>query len=331
MGGGIASAVARALGAGRRADADALAWHAFLIAVVMGTVFTRATLWSGPRLYQALGGTGATLTLALASSNVVFAGASGLWVFNTLASVVRAAGNLVLPARIVMGGAAVTLTISPALIVGWGPFPRLGLAGAAAALVGYYAAGSLVLLGYLASGPGLVGLSLGSARIRCGLFWDNLRVGIPGSLNTIRANLTVVLLTGLVGSFGTFALAGYGMGARLEYLQIPPVFGLGSALVTMVGTNVGAGPIGRTRRITWVGAIMAGAATDGIGITAALFPRDWLGLFSQHAAVLAVGTTYLPRRRSRLRLYRAWARPLLCRAGRGPGLLACSGGIRPVV
>jgi Na+-driven multidrug efflux pump len=165
MGGGVASAVARALGAGRRADADALAWHALLIAVVMGTVSTTATLWSGPRLYQALGGTGATLTLALAYSNVVFAGASALWVFNTLASVVRGAGNMVLPARIVVGGAAVTLTISPALIVGWGPFPPLGVAGAAAALVGYYAAGSLVLLGYLVSGRGLVRLSLGSARI----------------------------------------------------------------------------------------------------------------------------------------------------------------------
>jgi len=94
-----------------------------------------------------------------------------------------------------------------------------------------------VLLGYLASGRGLVRLSLSRLRIRGAVLSDILRVGMPGSLNTIQVNLTVVLLTGLVGSFGTAALAGYGMGARLEYLQIPLVFGLGSALVTMVGTN----------------------------------------------------------------------------------------------
>ena len=57
------------------------------------------------------------------------------------------------------------------------------------------------------------------------------------------------MLTGLVGPFGSLALAGYGVGARLEYLQIPLVFGLGSALVTMVGTNIGAGQHARARRI----------------------------------------------------------------------------------
>jgi putative MATE family efflux protein len=293
MGGGVASAVARALGAGRRAGADALAWHALLIALVMGALFTTAALWSGPVLYRALGGADGALAVALAYSNVVFAGASAFWVFNILASVVRGAGNMLLPAAVVVGGAAVTLTLSPALILGWGAFPRLGVVGAAAALVGYYTAGSLILLGYLASGRSLVRLSVAGLQIRWALLWDILRVGVPGSLNTIQANLTVVLLTGLVGPFGTFALAGYGMGARLEYLQIPLVFGLGSALVTMVGTNVGAGQVARAQRIAWVGAAMAAAMTGGIGLAAAAFPRAWLGLFSEHPDVLAVGATYL--------------------------------------
>jgi Na+-driven multidrug efflux pump len=128
MGGGVASAVARALGAGRRDDADALAGQALLIAVVMGGLFTTGALWSGPALYRALGGTGRALDVALAYSNVVFAGASAFWVFNILAGVVRGAGNMLLPAGVVVGGAAVTLALSPALIIGWGPFPRLGVA-----------------------------------------------------------------------------------------------------------------------------------------------------------------------------------------------------------
>jgi Na+-driven multidrug efflux pump len=103
----------------------------------------------------------------------------------------------------------------------------------------------------------------------------------------------VALLTSLVGPFGTFPLAGYGLGVRLEYLQIPLVFGFGSALVTMVGTNIGAGRIARAQRTAWVGAGLAVLVTGGIGLCGALFPWLWLGLFSTDPAVLATGTTYL--------------------------------------
>lgn len=101
-----------------------------------------------------------------------------------------------------------------------------------------------------------------------------------------QTNLTVIFLTGLVGAFGTSALGGCGMGARLEYLQIPLVFGFGSALVTMVGTNVGAGQRARAERVAWVGAAMAAARTGSIGVGAALSPGVWLGLFTSEPEVL---------------------------------------------
>lgn len=291
MGGGVASAVARALGAGRRRDADALAWHAVVIALVMGGAFTLVALASGPALYRAMGGEGPALAVAVAYSNVVFAGAAAMWLFNVLAAVVRGTGNMRLPAAVGIGGAALTVSLSPSLILGWGPFPRLGVVGAGVAFVTYYALGSLVLLGHLRSRRGLVHVEV--TALRWPLFRDILRVGAPGALNTVQANLTVILLTGLVAPFGTYALAGYGMGARLEYLQIPLVFGLGSALVTMVGVNVGAGQHARAERIAWVGAAIAFALTETIGLAAAAWPRAWLGLFSAHPAVLAEGTRYL--------------------------------------
>ena len=120
-----------------------------------------------------------------------------------------------------------------------------------------------------------------------------MRVGAPSLVNNIMTNLTVVLLTALVGPFGTFALAGYGMGVRLEYLLIPLVFGFGSALVTMVGTNFGAGQRTRARRVAWTGALIAAGTTEAIGLTAALFPHAWLGLFSNEPEVLAAGAAYL--------------------------------------
>ena len=293
MGGGVAAAVARALGAGRRSDANALTLHALVIAGVMGGMFTMGALWGGPALYRAMGGQGRALAAALTYSNVVFAGALGFWLFNILASVVRGTGNMLLPASLVIGGGVLTLSLSPALILGWGLVPPLGIAGAGVALIAYYSLGSLILLVYLCSGRSLVQLSLTGIRLQSSLFWEILRVGLPGSLNTVLTNLNVALLTSLVGPFGTFALAGYGLGARLEYLQIPLVFGFGAALVTMVGTNIGAGHTARARRVAWIGAGLAAAVTGSIGLFGAVFPHLWLGLFSTHSEVLTVGTTYL--------------------------------------
>jgi putative MATE family efflux protein len=293
MGGGVASAVARALGAGRRAEAQALAAHAVVIALVMAALFTGGLLVAGPAVYRAIGGAGDALAAAVVYSRVIFGGAVVFWLVNTLGSIVRGTGTMALPAALIAGAGILYLALAPALVLGWGPFPRLGVAGTAAANLVAFGAATLVLLAYLCSSRSPVRLSFRGLRFRRALFWEILRVGAPGSLNTVLTNLTVVLMTGLVGPFGTAALAGYGMGARLEYLQIPLVFGMGSALVAMVGTNVGAGQVARAERIGWIGAGLAAAVTGSIGLVAAAVPRGWLGLFTADAHVHAVGTTYL--------------------------------------
>jgi len=293
MGGGVASAVARALGAGRRAEAQALAVHAILIGLVMASLFTTGLLLGGPAVYRAMGGTGDALVAALTYSHVMFGGAVVFWLLNTLGSIVRGTGTMALPAAVMSGSAVVYLALAPALVMGWGPFPRLGVAGTATANLSAFGLATLVLAVYLCSPWSTVRLSVRGLRFRRELFWEILRVGAPGSLNTILTNLTVVLMTGLVGPFGTAALAGYGMGARLEYIQIPLVFGMGSALVAMVGTNVGAGQIARAERIAWTGAGLAAGVTASIGVLAAAFPGGWLGLFTTDPQVHAAGATYL--------------------------------------
>jgi Na+-driven multidrug efflux pump len=101
------------------------------------------------------------------------------------------------------------------------------------------------------------------------------------------------VLTGLVGSFGSAAIAGYGIGSRLEYLLVPLVFGLGAPLVAMVGTNIGAGQGARALRIAWLGAAIACAVTEAIGVAAALAPAAWITLFSADPDVIAAGSIYL--------------------------------------
>jgi len=293
MGGGISSAIARALGAGRRADADALALHALAIAVSFGLVFMLAVLGGGRWLYGVMGGQGASLSAALTYSNVVFSGAILTWIFNSLANVIRGTGNMVVPAAITSAGAVALIPLSPCLIFGWGPLPRLGVAGGAVAVVAYYAVGSVAFAAYLWSGRSVVRLSFHAVGFRWPLFRDILRVGAIAALITIQTNLTIAITTALVGRFGPAAIAGYGTGSRLEYMLIPLVFGLGGPLVAMVGTNLGAGERDRAVRAAWIGAAVAAGLTEMIGLWAAAVPHAWLSLFDTDPAMLDAGSRYL--------------------------------------
>jgi putative MATE family efflux protein len=292
MGGGISSAIARALGAGRREEADALVLHALLINVAFGVFFSVTVLGFGPSLYRALGGQGASLDAALRYSNVVFAGVVLLWVMNALASIIRGTGNMAVPAMVICGGVFVLIPLSPLLIFGIGPFPALGVAGGGAALVLYYMGGIVVFGWYILSGRNAVRLRL--VRLRWSLFREILRVGVVAAITSLQTNLTVAITTSLVGVwFGSADVAGYGTAARLEYLLGPLVFGIGGTLVAMVGMNIGAGQRDRALRIGFTGAAAAFVMTETIGLAAAVWPEVWLRLFDSNPDMLAAGSAYL--------------------------------------
>jgi putative MATE family efflux protein len=291
MGGGISSAVARALGAGRREEADSLSVHALVINGVLGLLFTAAGLLAGPALYGAMGGKAGVLQAALQYSNVVFGGAVLAWVFNALASCIRGTGNMLTPALVVCGGVVLLVPLSPCLIFGVGPLPALGVAGGGVAMLLYYLLGGAVMVWYLASGKAVIRLR--AARLRWASLWSILRVGLVASLVTVQTNLVVVLTTAQVSAFGAGAIAGYGTGTRLEYLLVPLTFGLGAPLVALVGTNLGAGQRGRAVRAAWTGAGLAFVLTEAVGLAAATWPDAWLRLFGSDPAMLSSGAAYL--------------------------------------
>jgi Na+-driven multidrug efflux pump len=224
---------------------------------------------------------------------VVFAGAVLVWIFNSLAAVIRGTGNMAVPANVTVAGVVVLIPLSPLLIFGWGPIPGLGIAGGAVALLVYYLGGSIALWIYLRSDRSLLKPSWAKARFRWLLFSDILRIGLVGSVSTVATNLSIGIATALSGHFGPGAIAGYGTASRLEYLLVPLVFGLGAPLVAMVGTCIGAGQRERALRATWAGAAIAFALSGTIGLVAALFPRPWLMLFGSDPAMLEAGSQYL--------------------------------------
>ncbi len=292
MGGGISSAIARALGAGRGDDADRLVLHALLIGLGLGLVFMLAERLAAPWLYPLLGGHGAALQAAMDYSGVVFGGIVLMWTMNALASAIRGTGNMLVPGSVICGGALLLVPLSPCLIFGWGPLPALGVAGAGWALLVYYGLGTGVLGWYCLSGRN-------PARLRRGplawpFFRDILRVGALATLNSLQTNVGIATSTAMVAAHaGTAAVAGYATGARLEYLVAPLAFGIGAPLVALVGANIGAGQPARALRLALVGGALAFCLAEAIGIAAALWPRAWLGLFGDDPALLATGTRYL--------------------------------------
>jgi MatE len=130
-------------------------------------------------------------------------------------------------------------------------------------------------------------------RIEARLFRDILRVGLISAVGTIQPNLTVVVVTGVVGLFGADALAGYGIASRLDYVLIPIMFGFGTGVVTMVGINMGAGDPGRAKRVASTGALLGFVVAEVTGVVVAIVPTLWLHLFSHDQGVIAIGSLYL--------------------------------------
>ncbi len=292
MGGGVSSAVSRALGAGEPERANALAVQAMWIGVAMGTVYMLLMWLFARELFAALGGQGEALAQAVAYANVAFSGSIFMWLVNTFSSVLRGAGNMRVPSATLLGVSVAQVLVAGALGLGWGPFPSWGMAGVAAGQVVANGVGALFLLAYLVSGKGRIHLRWRQTAWQWPLARDILRVGAVACLSPFQTVMTILILTRLVSQFGTNALAGYGIGTRLEFLLVPMAFAVGVASVPLVGMAMGAGHTARARQAAWTAAVMAGVLLGAIGLVVTLAPNVWTLRFTQDAAVVESAALY---------------------------------------
>jgi putative MATE family efflux protein len=296
MGGGVSSAISRALGANNTDRACSLAMHALAIGLIAGTTYAIIFVVFGPFFYSILGGRGAVLTEASAFSNVLFLGVIGVWVMNALASVVRGTGNMRVSALVILGSSAVQIVIGGIFGLGFGPIPRLGLVGVAIGTIVATAGASIFLIWYLVTGQGRLTLKLSDFRIakfEGALFKDILKVGAVACFSPLQSVLSTLLITGFVARLGTAALAGYSIGQRLEFLLIPIAFGIGVAAVPMVGMAIGAGDIARARKVAWTAGLVSAFNLAVIGLIVTILPNLWADLFTDNQTVLAFAYEYL--------------------------------------
>ncbi len=292
IGAGVAAAIGRALGAGELPRARAIAGTAVAMALLGAAATTVALILDGPALYAAMGLDGAALAMAVDYGALVFGGSVFVWLMNILANICRGAGTMVVPATAIAIGELFHLALSPALIVGWGPLPRLGIEGAAIAVLAAYAVGALILAVHLFSPRALVRLEPGLVRMAWTETKSILAVGAFAAGSAVQFFVVGFLVAGLLGRLGTASIAAYGAAQRLELLQLPISFAFGSAIVTMVATAIGAGNRARAQRIAGAGMLLSAAI--GLPFTlAALAGRDWMGLFTADPAIRDLGALYL--------------------------------------
>lgn len=294
IGGAISASVARALGAADVGRAATLTLTAWVIAVgFAGAMAVLVALFGAP-FFRLLGGDAETVSAAAQYALVFFPGCVAIWLCNASLSVIRGTGDMRTPAVLLLLVSVISIPLSGALALGWGPLPALGMAGLALGVVLAFGSGAVIAISYILLGR--TGLTFQGAlsRINSGMFRDILSVGALAALNTVLTTLTIIIMTGLVGQFGAAALAGYGLGARLEFLMIPVIFGIGAAMTAMVGANIGAGRTDRALRVAWTGSGAAALIVGSIGMVLAVFPDLWLGMFldAENTAALEAGRSY---------------------------------------
>ena len=293
LGGAITSAIARSMGADDIEKAERLIWHSIIISLGGAITFLILFLLFGKQLLFLLGGRGEILQESYAYCSILFFGGILLWLSGSLSAVLRGMGNMRFPATLMVITSSIQVILSGGFILGWFGFPKLGVPGAAVAVLISSALMVTVIILKLRSKSIPASLRKERFQLRKILFDNIFEVAIPASLSPLLVVGTILVLTGLVGRFGTEALAGYGIGSRVEFLMIPLIFGIGSAMTSIVGANIGALNIDRAEKVGILGGSTAGFVSILIGLTLAAFPEAWIQFFTDDIKAFEVTKKYI--------------------------------------
>ena len=293
LGGAITASIARALGNGNRDNAERLVWHAIYGAIIGAATFFILFVFFGRQLLMLLGGDGIILDMAMSYCWVLFSAGLILWLGSTLGAAYRGAGDMAFPAKLMILSATLQVPLTAILVFGLFGAPALGVTGAAVSSVTVGAIMVTALLVELLRGQRAIGLRMHQRGWRRELASDILKVARPASLNPLMNVATILGLTALVGQFGTQALAGYGIGTRIEFVMLPVIFAFGTALTTIVGTNIGAGNYDRAELAGRYGMTSAALICGTVGGFLALFPNLWIPIFTDDAGTFEVARSYI--------------------------------------
>ena len=287
IGGAISGAVARALGANDLAQAHSILRGAIFIAILGGLVMGAFVIIFGSSFFFWVGAREEVLQAANVYGGIVFLGMPLVWLFNMMCSVLRGAGAMTRSAM------AMASVVTAYALLGFWLMPHeagatdlsetMGLAARillAAYGVGVLSAFCLIML------PGQP-VRFNGYRIEWRIVNSLLRSGLLAGTQSTATIVYSLIATGVLGQFGVQWLAGYGLAVRLELVMVPVIFGVGSALIAIVGAYSGAGQRERAIQIAWRGSIFNIAIVGAIGITVGLNADWWCGPLGSSLGVIA--------------------------------------------
>lgn len=217
---------------------------------------------------------------------IVFGGSAAVMLLFLNNAIFRGAGDASVAMRVLWVSNLINLVLDPLLIFGIGPFPELGVTGAAVSTLFGRSFGVCYQLWILLRGNSRIRIALEDIRIVPRVILSLARVSVTGVLQFAVAHTSWIALVRIISTFGAVAVAGYTIGIRIFIFVILPCWGLSGAAATMVGQNLGANKPERAERAVWLTSFYNMLFLGFVGISFILFPRAIAGLFTSDAAVL---------------------------------------------
>ncbi|QCC50882.1 MATE family efflux transporter [Halapricum salinum] len=240
-----------------------------------------------------LGADAAVQVLAADYMRVIALGMPFMFGFAVFISLMRGYGDTVTPMLVMLGSVVLNIAIDPFLIFGWGPFPQLGITGAAIATVFSRALAMVVGLAIMFRGSYGVEIHLSQMRPDFAYWGKLLRIGVPGSVEVTGRALSVTVMLFIVGQFANEVVAGFGVVARVNSIVFLPAIAVSQGVETMTGQNVGADRLDRAERTNNFAAKILFAVLAAMGVFAFLFAESIIGVFTSDPKVIEPGATFL--------------------------------------
>ena len=290
--GGMA-VVARRIGEKNRSAAEHALLQTILLGIVISVVLSLIGFAVARPLLVLLGADAQVLPLGLSYLNITIAGLFVIILVFVINSMLRGAGEAKLAMIVLFLSTGVTVVLEPILVFGLGPFPRLGVAGSALASVLGFGSG----LGYqfiiLLRGKANIGINLRDLKVDFPLISRIVRIALPSTTQMVLRSSSRLVIVGIIGAFGTYALAGYGVANRMLLIALIPIFGLANSASTLVGQNLGAQKPKRAEHNAWW------VSAYGVGYMAVLalllfiFAPQIINIFDSTPQVVEIGTQCL--------------------------------------
>ena len=293
IGGAITGLVAQKIGANDIKAAEEIALSGLILTICLGVISAIIFLFFGEIIYSSLGAKNEVLEEVLRYSNVLFFGSFSIWIANGMAGVVRATGNMFIASLFLGLGSLVQIILGAVFIFGIGPIQSMGISGSSLSIVIGNGFAATCLLFFLVFKCETLKLRVSVRLINFQSIISIVKLGSLASINAFCTWGSVVVITSYMTNFGVQTLAGYGIGARLEFLIIPVVFGFGAASTALIGMNVGANNLKRALNIGWIATLYSALAAGVIGFGAYFYPSFWSNSFTTDQSAQAVCDIYL--------------------------------------